>query len=1360
MATYDVTQGRNLSEYNSLVIAFEYNGDNAEYLSRRNYSSDTAIRINYDSNMVAQLVGSDERYYQAYEIPYNTLSLSDFLTSLNQSTSNVWLHDVSGHCSTPEEFIGTSNTVWKYKESYTVPMNVQGTPNINVTIYIFNIYKEYKSRFDIWIGFGGWREHDLGVELSPNNGEYPESTGHCKDSNVICGDGAAIIEMSSSGSSNYGMGLNSSSVSVTSPVSNVRNYSFTSISGTYDFTSGSQGSTAMVYGGQSKIFGIHNVAQSSTYSLSPFALGTGEYNNSCKYKFANSGGYGSWAYMEGSNGNKYYAITCRATTSNHTYTTLSVSTGKQYTFNMHTYSQATYDGIIISTSTLSSTVTPSTANSNIICSCHGNNVSNTYTYVPSSSGTVYIYYHTNASGGVGTNTANGDLEVIEETVTRVTVTLNKQSGTGGDSSVGVVPNASASSCPTVSVPTRSGYNFLGYYSTYNGGTQYIDSSGNWVHSYDYTSGTTFYAHWENPITYEINYPGSFDYFYIWCSNYAQADTSTRTTQTVTVSSSGYSCKSGSVTLSSVTANFSPSGKTPSLTSSGKTLSIPSGVNANGSSSQHYTVTVNLTSPSGGSSGSAYVGSTKTVTFNLHIYANEVDGYGAITVNHTTPVSLSAAGQTYTMSPTYSQIVYWNNGGTSSNSTGGSLSYSVVTSKTGYSLSSNKVTVTENTSTSARNGYVVRITVSANGQTGTKDVTFNQPAATIEWGDISITSTYTYDNFAASGATKTPKNSITYSQTKYVNGNANQTVTSGATVTYVKSGTLPSGFSTGTSFSSNGSVTWASRGTTTGTARDAKSYLSVSVSLNGKTATASCESCLQEANSLTWDNPPTPSHTTPVSLNKAGQTYTMNATVGSQTGTYTSGSTTTSTPTLSYTVQTAKDGYSLNTSTHVVTVTNNESTSARNGFVVRITASGNSKTSYKDVTFNQPAGTISYAKPVVTAFIYDDFPASGDTKVPVADEDITYSQGYTWNGVAGSGGYILSGGTLSFSTTGTLPSGFSTGSNFSTTGRVTWANRETTEGDARDAKNNLLVTVTLNGVSSDATACSRCRQLANTVTWSNLGTINHDTPISFTAIGGEYGMSPTISDQTGTYSSGSTTTYSPTFSYGVITEKEGFSRFSYKVYASNNTTTSARNGFVVRITATGNGGKTATKDITFNQAAGSRVYAEPVITSFTYSDCAASGGTKTPTVTYTQEYTWNGVSGSGSTVTSGGQLTYTVLDTLPYGFSTDNNFSSTGSVTWESRGTEIGSIKDAKNNLWVAVYLNGEISNGYRCTSCRQLANAVETLSLELGSSTIDYNGTTTGTLVATYTSGDDLDVSSAFETEYSTNPTGIVSISK
>ena len=74
-----------------------------------------------------------------------------------------------------------------------------------------------------------------------------------------------------------------------------------------------------------------------------------------------------------------------------------------------------------------------------------------------------------------------------------TVTLNKQGGSGGTSSVTA---KYGSSMPYATAPSKSGYTFGGYYSSTNGsGTKYYDSSMRSVRSWDKSSNTTLYAYW-------------------------------------------------------------------------------------------------------------------------------------------------------------------------------------------------------------------------------------------------------------------------------------------------------------------------------------------------------------------------------------------------------------------------------------------------------------------------------------------------------------------------------------------------------------------------------------------------------------------------------------------------------------------------------------------------------------------------------------------------------------------------------------------------------------------------------------------------------------------------------------------------
>lgn len=205
---------------------------------------------------------------------------------------------------------------------------------------------------------------------------------------------------------------------------------------------------------------------------------------------------------------------------------------------------------------------------------------------------------------------------------------------------------------------------------------------------------------------------------------------------------------------------------------------------------------------------------------------------------------------------------------------------------------------------------------------------------------------------------------------------------------------------------------------------------------------------QDANVLTW-NDPVISRATPVSIAAAGGTNNVaSGLTYSQGGSYTSGSpaSASSGGSLSYAVQTAKTGFSLSGST--VTVTNNTSTSARNGFVVRITLTLNSKTATKDITYNQAAGSYTYANPVVSVACAD-VPASGGS---VTSGTATYSQTYGWNGAMSGAGTLTSGGTVTWS---------GGASNIASLG--TTVKSRTAVGSA------LVATVTMNGKSGSGSA---------------------------------------------------------------------------------------------------------------------------------------------------------------------------------------------------------------------------------------------------------------------------------------------------
>lgn len=99
-------------------------------------------------------------------------------------------------------------------------------------------------------------------------------------------------------------------------------------------------------------------------------------------------------------------------------------------------------------------------------------------------------------------------------------------------------------------------------------------------------------------------------------------------------------------------------------------------------------------------------------------------------------------------------------------------------------------------------------------------------------------------------------------------------------------------------------------------------------------------------------------------------------------------------------------------------------------------------------------------------------------------------------------------------------------------------------------------------------------------------------------------------------------------------------------------------------------------------------------SYSSIDTPASGGTKKPSLSYSQKKTPIGYSGTtytATTLTSGAQVTYTLI-------SGDASLSSSGEVTWGNRGTVTGSRRSAV--IEVTVKLNNK-TNSTRATVYQQ-----------------------------------------------------------
>lgn len=213
------------------------------------------------------------------------------------------------------------------------------------------------------------------------------------------------------------------------------------------------------------------------------------------------------------------------------------------------------------------------------------------------------------------------------------------------------------------------------------------------------------------------------------------------------------------------------------------------------------------------------------------------------------------------------------------------------------------------------------------------------------------------------------------------------------------------------------------------------------------------------------------------------------------------------------------------------------------------------------------------------------------------------------------------------------SGNATGFSISDT-KVTASNRTTVVGAERS--------ITVTGKSSNtfdgqiATANIVIKQEANIVSYSDI-TITKETPINLSAA---MHINIKVSDglsysQKATYTSGATTdiTTGANTTYSVQNPVTGFTLSNNILIVTSNKSLNPRNGFVVRINILLNG-KTAIKDITYNQAAGYYTYANPVVT-LTCNDVPASGGSvKTGNVTYSQTYGWNGATTGAGVITEG------------------------------------------------------------------------------------------------------------------------------
>lgn len=313
----------------------------------------------------------------------------------------------------------------------------------------------------------------------------------------------------------------------------------------------------------------------------------------------------------------------------------------------------------------------------------------------------------------------------------------------------------------------------------------------------------------------------------------------------------------------------------------------------------------------------------------------------------------------------------------------------------------------------------------------------------------------------------------------------------------------------------------------------------------------------------------------------------------------------------------------NKTTGVVTATSKGTTVSGVTEVASVTAkvtlNGKASAVYKAQTVSQAANEVSYGDVTFTAKTpsASDIPASGGT---VGKDQITWSG--EGNAIALQKITYTSGDSVDISDTATVSAlGFSKIA-ISYSDEIVAASKGTAVSARTEAG---VITITATGAGSKkATKTLTIYQAANTATYGVV-TIGQASPVSLAAPGETYQIVPALK-QTVTYTSGATRTESTpadnkvqlSADYKVMTAKEGFSldTNSGKVTVTLNPTTASRGGFIVEISAEGEGGKIATKDITFNQQGSNSILdLSPDTMSF-----IAAGETKTLTITSNDTWT--------------------------------------------------------------------------------------------------------------------------------------------
>lgn len=321
----------------------------------------------------------------------------------------------------------------------------------------------------------------------------------------------------------------------------------------------------------------------------------------------------------------------------------------------------------------------------------------------------------------------------------------------------------------------------------------------------------------------------------------------------------------------------------------------------------------------------------------------------------------------------------------------------------------------------------------------------------------------------------------------------------------------------------------------------------------------------------------------------------------------------------------------------------------------ITATGEGgKTASKNILVYQAANSATYGELTGGSVTASDIPAAGGSVTPTVASKASQTISFT------------SGATKAGTVTNTTPTAVS-GSSLGTTVK------------ARTKIDSRSVTFTGEGSKTRVVSVD-VYQAANVATD---GAVTVSGSYGTVAASGGVSNVTASATQAVSYTSGATSSKAVTnLSYAIKTAVTGASIASNGTITwANNTSTSARSVTVV-ITATGTSSKVGTKEVICSQSAGVQVFATPTISSYAYDERDAAGGTLTPKISYSQVWTWNGVTGSGGTITSGA----TISASIPTPVTGASVNASNGIVTWTAN---TGAVRQV--TVLLTVTLNGKTS---------------------------------------------------------------------